>query len=270
MSALLQTSGPLARHGGGARGGHETHDDRAERTGRTDRTGRTHIADTTASDVINTSPCTAPHIAPHIASHAAPHAAAHTAPADAPLAALLHAVCGRCGIAFAQLYQLTSPRLFALTLRIVGHHGEAEEVLQDVYLKVWQRASQYNPSQGPAMHWLIGIARHHAIDHLRRRKTQPQETAGTRIDADAVDPYASTVCSAPQPLDQLIAQQTTAAVRDCWCGLSTPQRDMLALAYIDGLSHPQIASRLQRPLGSVKSVLRRSLLQMRPTLTPYG
>lgn len=186
---------------------------------------------------------------------------------DRALTVLLHAVRNGCPTSFQTLYERTSPRLFGLVLRIIPDRAEAEDVLQEVYVNAWTRCVQFDADKGCAMNWLVGIARYSAIDSLRRRGTGRLRVHFSPIDED--DAYAGLPSSDLQPLDGVIFARRAAAVREGLRGLSNEQRECLMLAYCDGLSHTEIADRLGRPVGTVKSWVRRALLSMRPALAAH-
>ena len=185
---------------------------------------------------------------------------------DEELTALLLAVRDGCRPSFARLYVLTSPRLFGIVLRVNADRADAEEVLQEVYVKVWNRCAQYDANKGSAIYWLAGICHHSAIDSLRRRQRRPQTGLMRMDDDDACDSLPSTE---PQPLDMVIRARGAEAVQRCVRALPIEQRESLSLAFHDGLSHREIAERLGRPVGTVKTWLRRSLAQLRPVLVDH-
>ena len=189
------------------------------------------------------------------------------APPDDDLVALMHAVRVGCRASFAQLYVLTSPRLFAVVLRINRDRDEAQDVLQEVYMKVWTRCAQFDPREGRAIHWLVGIAHHSAIDSVRRGRVRPRH--GHAVEADVDDPYAGLPSAEPQPPEVLRQARAAEAVQRRLAALTVDQRDALTLAFYDGLSHDEIARELGRPVGTVKSWIRRSLMAMRPTLIDH-
>lgn len=199
------------------------------------------------------------------------HARERVAPSsenlDVELSDLLHAVRQGCRASFARLYTLTSGRLFGIVISINKDRADAEEVLQEVYIKVWNRCAQFDARKGQAMYWLRGIAHYSAIDNLRRRDARPH---GSFTPAAAEgDPYAGLPSADLLPLDLVIRARSGDAVRRCLCKLSTEQREILTLAFYNGLSHVEIALQVQRPLGTVKSLLRRSLALMRPALAGH-
>ena len=194
-------------------------------------------------------------------------AAAVDSDCDAELTALLRRVQERCPVSFERLYSLTCRQLFGIVSRINHHRGEAEEVLQVVYLKVWTHGAQFENRKGRPLHWLCAIAHHAAIDSLRRRSVRPCESTGD-ADTDA-DPYQEFPSPNPQPLERLIRETSADAVQHRLATLSSEQRECLMLAFFDGLSYPEIAQRMGRSPGTVKSWVRRSLIGMRPGLAGH-
>lgn len=187
---------------------------------------------------------------------------------DHELAALLWAIVGGCRTSFARLYTLTSPRLFGIVLRVTADRADAEDVLQEAYVKVWNRCDQFDAQRGPAIVWLAGICHHGAIDSLRRRKPRPQASFRSASDEDD-DPCDRLPSAEPQPLDLVIRARSAEAVQRGLRNLPFEQRESLVLAFHEGLSHAEIAERLGRPVGTVKTWLRRSMAQLRPVLAEY-
>jgi RNA polymerase sigma-70 factor (ECF subfamily) len=175
---------------------------------------------------------------------------------DGRLTALLQ----RCGAADAQalaeLYRLTSPLLLGCLQRILKRRALAEEALQDVYVRVWRSAAQYDAYRGRALAWLVSIARYRAIDILRHERALPVDPA-TLADVAAID---DTV-----PADVASARDL-AALAYCMEQLSADQRGCLELAYRQGETHQDIAATLGRPIGSVKSWIRRGLQSLKECL----
>ena len=186
---------------------------------------------------------------------------------DIELTALLHGVGQGCRTSFARLYHLTQRRLLSIVLKIQTNHADAEDVLQEVYLKAWNRCAQFDARKGQVICWLTGIARYSAIDSVRRLNSRPR---GRFAAADDDDPYEGLASSELQPLELVIEAREAGAVKRCMYDLSIQQREIVYLAFYDGLSHAEIARRIGRPLGTVKSWLRKSLAVMRPALTEYA
>lgn len=182
---------------------------------------------------------------------------------DDAFRSLLVATAAGCMPSFTQLYSQTHRRVFGIVLRIVKHRAEAEDILQEVYVKVWSRSAQFDPLRGQAAHWLAGIAHRAALDALRRRESRPREV-NAELGEDG--PYWQFVSSEPGPPEQLEEAETRRAIQRQMSTLPEDQRESLALAFFDGLSHAEIAKRLCCPLGTIKSRVRRALMSLRPGL----
>jgi len=186
-----------------------------------------------------------------------------TAPIDELAGLLLLAATG-CVASFEKFYQRTCRRLFGVILRINNDRAEAEEVLQEAYVKVWHQCKQFDPSKGQAIHWLMSVARHSAIDSLRRKQARPDRVL--YVAKDAEDPFVNHPSPDATPMESLILQQQGAAVRWLLGALPTEQRQSLTLVFYGGLSHKELAQHMDRPLGTVKSWVRRALLSLRRSL----
>ena len=168
--------------------------------------------------------------------------------------------------AFASLYERTSSHLYAVVLRINRDRGQAEDILQEVYVNVWRAAQGFDAAQSQPLTWLTSIARNRAIDSLRRARSQPQlQTHRTPDDEDS-DVYDALADDAPGPLDLLSRASDARALSQCMGALSATQRQSVALAFYDGLSHSEVAERMRQPLGTVKSWVRRALLSLKDCL----
>lgn len=171
----------------------------------------------------------------------------------------VEALLSRCALrderALAELYQLVSARLFGMLLRILKRRALAEEALQDVMVRVWQRADQYAAYRGRAMTWLISIARYRAIDLLRSQHVQ--------VTLDDAPDEALMDASAAEFADTTTSQRLRHALDDCLNRLTADQRRCLTLAYVEGFSQDQIASTIHSPLGTVKSWMRRGLASLK-------
>ncbi|MGZ8260844.1 MAG: sigma-70 family RNA polymerase sigma factor [Caldimonas sp.] len=179
---------------------------------------------------------------------------------------------GRAGIgdraAFATLYERTSPHLLAVVLRIQRDRAQAEDILQEVYVSVWRAASSFDAAQSQPLTWLTSIARNRAIDSLRRQQTQPRlRTAGVEgRDNEDDDVYDTVADDAPGPPDLLSRAGEARSLAACMERLSPSQRQSLALAFFQGLSHAEVAEQMRQPLGTVKSWLRRALAALKSCL----
>lgn len=156
--------------------------------------------------------------------------------------------------AFASLYRATSPRLFAICLKILRDKTDAEEALQEIYIKVWQRAKTFAVSAGTATTWLATIARNHAIDTIRARKPE----------ADDIDEaYDLADDSIRSPEQQVVLADEGRRIDDCMRQLDTAHAQAVRRAYVEGLSYLELADELRVPLNTVRTWLRRSLLKLR-------
>jgi RNA polymerase sigma-70 factor, ECF subfamily len=161
--------------------------------------------------------------------------------------------------ALAALYDRYAGFVLTVALRIVGDRELAEEILQDTFLRCWHGVATYQPARGRVGGWLVGIARHRAIDLLRSRSHQARLREGGVL-AEA------TQGAAPDATDLvLLRAAVTAALADLTAG----QRHVVELAYYGGLTQTEIARQLGEPLGTVKTRTRAALDQLRAALRPY-
>jgi RNA polymerase sigma-70 factor (ECF subfamily) len=171
---------------------------------------------------------------------------------------LLSAVSKGDRLAFETLYKSASPRLYAVALRLLKRPVWAEEVLQDSFITVWNKAASYNPASSSPMTWLTNIVRNRSIDWLRGANNHWVELDDTLSDA-LPDPDRN-------PLEQLLQSDDASRLRNCLGQLSAEQRQSIVLAYYHGLSHGEIAEKLRSPLGTAKSWIRRGLSQLKGCL----
>ncbi len=164
--------------------------------------------------------------------------------------------------ALGELYDRYGRLVFSLAVRMVGEGESAEEITQDVFVQVWRRANTYRAELGRPLTWLVSIARHRAIDALRRRKARPP------IQLDGLDSEDQPLKSADDqaPPMQAELEQTRERVQRALDSLPEEQRSALLLAYFEGLSHRELAERLDQPLGTVKTRLRLGLQKLRQML----
>src|SRR3954470_9587683 len=172
--------------------------------------------------------------------------------------------------AFATLYERTSSHLFAVVQRINRDRAQAEDILQEVYVNVWRAASSFDAAQSQPLTWLTSIARNRAIDSLRRLQTQPQMRTGGALsdgrESEDEDVYDTVADDAPGPLDLLSRAAEARSLAACMDQLSATQRQSLALAFFQGLSHAEVAAQMREPLGTIKSWVRRSLAALKTCL----
>ena len=171
--------------------------------------------------------------------------------------------------AFATLYERTSSHLLAVVLRINRDRAQAEDILQEVYVNVWRAASSFDAAQSQPLTWLTSIARNRAIDSLRRLQTQPRMRAAPASegrDSEDDDVYDTVADESPGPLDLLSRAAEARSLAACMDKLSPSQRQSVALAFFQGLSHAEVATQMRQPLGTVKSWVRRSLATLKSCL----
>lgn len=163
--------------------------------------------------------------------------------------------------AFRRLYDATAPSLLGVALRIVRDRGRAEDVLQDAFVNVWNRAGSYRAAAGAPMTWLTAIVRNRALDAIRR---ESRRAADARVDDE--DETLDVEDDRPDPLGLLTQAADALAIRACLETIDGSQRQCLALAYYHGLTHSEMAAHLGSPIGSVKVWLRRGLDKIRRCL----
>lgn len=170
----------------------------------------------------------------------------------------LRRVGGQDADALQEVYITTQAKLFGICLRILGDRGEAEDALQDIYLKVWRNAASFDPALASPITWLAALARNQAIDRLRSsaraRGTQPIESAPEQPDPQA-DAFAG-----------LAGDQERVRLMRCIGELEERQSGAIRAAFLDGATYADLAERASVPLGTMKSWIRRSLLRLRECL----
>lgn len=174
-----------------------------------------------------------------------------------PLAELMAATARGDHKAFRRLYDVTAGRLFGLALGILRRRDLAEEALQDSFTRIWRAAPSFDPEKGAAMGWLSTIVRNRSLSLLARR---PRESSD---DLSSVENWAD---SAPDPLARALESSAARALKKCLDELDGEQQRSIVLAFYQGLSHAELATRLGKPMGTVKSWIRRGLLRLRECL----
>jgi RNA polymerase sigma-70 factor, ECF subfamily len=167
---------------------------------------------------------------------------------------LLWRITGGEETALLELHRRYVNLVFSIALHVLHDHAAAEEVVQDVFLAVWRRAATYDPARGTVGTWLITLGRYRAIDHLRRQQRQPLVAHDM----------------AEQPTDEAALDADHLDLQQALCALPAEQRACLDLIYFGGLTHYEVAERLQVPLGTVKSRVRLALERLRRALLVLG
>jgi RNA polymerase sigma-70 factor (ECF subfamily) len=195
------------------------------------------------------------------------HSLSEVTPTDAHATLLaagddVEALLGRCALrdekALADLYRLVSARLLGVLLRMLKNRSLAEEALQDVMVRIWQRADQFVAYRGRALAWIMSIARYRAIDLLRTQRSQ--------IALDDAPEEALEDPTASEFVEITSSQLSRRALDDCLRRLTPEQQRCLSLAYVDGYSQDEIATTISSPLGTVKSWVRRGLSSLKRCL----
>ena len=158
--------------------------------------------------------------------------------------------------AFNALYQATSSKLFSVTMRILSNRSEAEDALQEVYVKVWNRAASFSPGGYSPMAWLVSIARNQSIDLIRQRR-------GGHVDIEEAFDLAD---SAPLPEQMTIQKSESREIARCLATLESDRANAVRGAYLDGQSYEELAERYNVPLNTMRTWLRRSLMKLKECL----
>lgn len=188
------------------------------------------------------------------------------APADVDderLAGWIDAIVDHDERALSALYDATVARVYALTLRLVRRSALAEEVVEDTYFQVWRQAARFDAARGRPMTWLLGMARSRAIDAIRREARFEH----ARLDAETAPEIVDDSACADDLLD---AARCQADLHRALMLLNAQPRQLVALAFLRGMSHEEIAEHTTLPLGTVKSQIRRALITLRETLGERG
>ena len=160
--------------------------------------------------------------------------------------------------AFRTLYARWSGRLHGVAMRITRDPALAADATHDAFVQVWQQAGRYDATLGEAGSWLMSLARYRALDLVRRRGREVLGHEAVEEEADR----------GPDPLGLLLASADGGALHRCLQTLSDERRRLVVLAFVEGFSHSQLAAKLNLPIGTVKSWIRRSLLGLKECLAP--
>jgi len=182
--------------------------------------------------------------------------------ASVDLHKLLARIVLRDRVALRALYDAVAPSLFGVAIRIVNRRDRAEEVLQDAFINIWNKAAGYDSSASAPMTWMTAIVRNRALDELRRETRYVAES----LDDEALGSARDVEDSRPDPSELLERAADSLRIRACLDAIEGPQRQCLALAYYHGLSHSELAKHLGSPIRSVKVWLRRGLQKMKRCL----
>jgi RNA polymerase sigma-70 factor, ECF subfamily len=171
---------------------------------------------------------------------------------------------GRCALgdraAFRNLYDEAAPKLFGVSLRILGHRGDAEEATQEAFVRIWQKADRYRPDKGSGPGWIVAIARNAAIDRLRMRRAPTRDIADM---VDLADP-------GPGPEAAAAASDDRRRIEGCLGELPVDRAKAVRAAYLDGHTYEELARTFEVPLNTMRTWLRRALIALRKCLDPVS
>ncbi len=162
-------------------------------------------------------------------------------------------------MALQQIYQRESRYLLGVALRIVRQRQHAEDVLHDAFMSIWQRASSFDSNRGAAKGWIYTVVRHAALNWVRshsREVSVDEESTRALEDESSMEAYTTS----PDPYESRV---DLGKLNGCLSQLDAPRRDCIVLAYLDGCSHSEIAQRVEKPLGTVKAWISRSMKSLR-------
>lgn len=163
--------------------------------------------------------------------------------------------------AFKLLFDKTAGQLLAVASRVLQDCTQAEDVVQDVFVKLWKKAEHQTPAQAFTLAWLCVVTRNTALDHLRKKRP---ETPLHWVDVDGEEQQHDVADDAQHsPMEQLLAHEDGARLGSCLGRLEPEPRQAVLFAFYEGLSHIAIAQRMRKPLGTVKAWTRRSLLRLK-------
>lgn len=171
---------------------------------------------------------------------------------------LLERVANGDQLAFSELYDQISPRVFGLIKRLLRDHSQSEEVAQEVFLEIWQTATRFDPNKGAAATWILTMAHRRAVDRVR--SSQSSRDRDTRIGIRDYNPDYDNVA---ETIEVRIEHER---VEKAMSRLTELQRQAVSLAYYGGFSHSEVAAKLSVPIGTVKTRLRDGMIRLRDEL----
>lgn len=187
---------------------------------------------------------------------------AAAAQTDQHLVNLIHECAKGNQSALEQLYKATSAHVFAVLKRFLRIDALAEEALQETYIKVWNNAHQYSSSKSAPRTWVTSIGRNQAIDTLRRRKSR--EDIELNLDSSTME----TLPAKHAPME--MQTENNQLLNNCLDALAAPARECVVRAYCEGFSAEELSEQLNRPIGTIKSWIRRSLISLKECLNGYA
>jgi len=177
--------------------------------------------------------------------------------------ALLQRVAQGDRVSFETLYDRFSGVLFSTAYRVLNNQEAAEDVLQDVFIQIWEKAPLYDPARGKPMTWAVTLTRNKAIDRLRSTVRRNRLRDDVEREAETFEQFDDR-----SSFDAVAAGETNQIVRDAIQKLSKDQREAIELAFFSSLTQTEIAERLNEPLGTIKARIRRGMMKLREVLNP--
>ena len=178
---------------------------------------------------------------------------------------LMRRIKGREEEALAELYDLYNRLLYGLIISIVKKREEAEDVLQEVFITIWEKASTFNEDKGNVYSWIITLTRNKAIDRIRSKGYKTQQKASQDVDA----PEFSLEGDNFDPLETTIFSDRTELVRKALTEIPDKQSEVLKIAYYSGMTQQEISDKLKIPLGTVKTRMRQGMLKLKDILGEF-
>lgn len=176
-----------------------------------------------------------------------------------PVTVLLARVADGDQQAFASLYDATSAKLYGIILRILKRRDLSDEVLQEVYVKIWERAADFDAGRGSPITWMATIARNRALDEARKHAPQSIEDTPEALSVPSDEPL---------PLQLAETAQDVRRLRECLDKLDPKRRELVLLAYMNGSSREELSQKFGHPVATIKTWLHRSIAQLRSCLSP--
>ena len=180
---------------------------------------------------------------------------------DPDLTPIIAAVASGDQVAFAALYDRLSPTVYGVVRRVLRDPSQAEEVTQEVFVEIWRQAARFDGERGSVATWAVTIAHRRAVDRVRSEQAHRDR----QLRSAAVDPAAEST-----PEDTALDSEDRRRAKAAMAALSAPQREVLELAFYEGLTHVQIADRLDVALGTVKTRIRDGLIRLRTVMGAQG
>lgn len=171
--------------------------------------------------------------------------------------------------ALAALYDRRAPLVLAVCQRILDNRSDAEDVLEEVFFEIWQRAERYHPERGSPIGYLVTVGRSRAIDRTRRLRRRLDRLPTLREEASPSE-LAGPAGEEASPFRDAVAAERARRVREALDSLDPAERRVVELSFFEGWTHPEIALQLSQPLGTVKTRIRRGLLKLRSLLGGPG